>query len=154
MTEEQRLDNQAYYLEVCRSRGWLDENNQHVWPEDDEKRAEMARELLGFALTNSMDTTFLEFRNRLDSTDSLRSLSDDQRQSVLREYGDLLDFAMYQFAITLDRFDHGVLSLQHGIPNEDNELTDPVTIQPAGFFEMFQDAVRWREEYGRRDAIK
>jgi hypothetical protein len=153
MTEEQRLENQAHYLGTCKSRGWLNENNQHLWPDDPQERAEMARELFGFALTNSLDTTFVEFRNRLNSSDTLKSLTNEQRTAVLREYDEILDFAMYQFSITLDRFDHGILAIQHGKPNDEEELIDPVAIHPTGIFEMFQDAVRWKEEYGRGEAI-
>lgn len=153
MTEDQRLENQAFYLTTCRAQGWHNQLNEPLWPSDQEKRAEVAREMFGFALTNAMDATFLEFRNRLDSEGALSSLNDEQRNAVLREYDEILDFAMYQFSITIDRFDHGVLAIQHGLPNDEGELQDPVTIQPSGFFEMFQDAVRWKEEYGRGATI-
>lgn len=153
MTEDQRLENQRHYLDICKSRGWIGEDGRHIWPDDDSKRAEMVRELLGLSLTNGLDTIFLEFRNRLDSLDALKSLSHEQRDAVLQEYDKILDSAIYDFAITFDRFDHGVLAIQHGKPNDDEELIDPVTIQPGEFLEMFQDALRWKEEYGRGEAI-
>jgi hypothetical protein len=153
MTETQRLENQAHYLDICKTRGWLDASGQHVWPDDDGKRAVMARELLGLALTNGLDAAFVTFQNRLESNGALSSLTPDQRAAILHEYDEILDFAMYQISITLDRFDHGILALQHGKSNDEGELREPVTIQPLGIFEMFQDAVRWKEEFGRGDAI-
>lgn len=154
MTNDQRLENQAYYQEICQTRGWLaPDGRTALWPDNDQQRAEQARELLGLALINALDTVFVTFKNRLESHTGLAELNEDQRQAILREYDALLDFALYQVAITLDQFDHGDLEIRHGKRDDDNTLQGPVTIQPLGILEMFQEALRWREEFSRGDVI-
>src|SRR5262249_42899012 len=131
MTEEQRKENQRYYIDCCRRKGWLDENCKHLWPEDPEARADMGRGLFGLALTNALDSIFINWHERasnpngrtqatpgslVDRDDQywrrgLASMTQEQRDFVLRVIDDVLDFAAYQFSITLDRFDHGDLSV-------------------------------------------
>lgn len=154
MTNDQRLENQAYYQEICQRRGWLaPDGRTTLWPGNDQQRAEQARELLGLALINALDTVFVTFRNRLESHTGLAELNDDQHQAILREYDELLDFALYTVSITLDQFEHGDLEIRHGKRGDDNTLQDPVTIQPLGILEMFQEALRWREEFSWGDVI-
>ncbi len=142
-----------YYHEKVKALGWFTDDMKEIWPEDSEARAETARERFGFALTNSMDTTFIHYKNRLLESETLSHLSEEQKQFILEEYDSLLDFAVYHFGMLFDRFEHGILEIRHGKQNEDEEMIDPVVIQPNGIFEMFQDAVRWKEEYGRGKTI-
>ena len=173
MTEKQRKENQKYYLDCCRREGWLDENNNEIWPEDPEARAEMGRGLFGLALTNALDSFFITWHERASnpegrSTATLGSLVDridqdwrrglaamtqEQRDFVLRVIDDVLDGIAYQFAITLDRFDHGDLSVHLTAVDDQHQPKFTVQIQPHGSLEMFQDVLAWRDQFGRGSSI-
>jgi hypothetical protein len=149
MNEKQRIENMNFYHKKIKSLGWVNENLEDKWPNDPESLAEQARERFGFELMNSMDTTFIDFKNRLEENRNLSNLSKEQKESILEEYDELLDCVVYNLSMLFDRFEHGVLEIRHGKPNEDEELIDPVVIHPHGFLEMIQDSLRWKEEYSR-----
>ena len=168
MNEEQRKAHQRHYLECCRQEGWLDEEQNHLWPDDPQARAEMGRGLFGLAFTSGMDSTFQTWEDRasnpegrtsavpgsiVDQIDQewrhgLAAMTQEQRDFVLRIVDDVLNMSAYQFGIMLDRFDHGELSV-HLTPSANEggpEFT--VQIQPRGPLEMFQDVYQWREKFG------
>jgi hypothetical protein len=151
MTEEERKNNQRYYLERCRQEGWLDEQGNHLWPEDTEARSSMGRGLFGLALTNSLDSIFITWRDTIQNPKAkvFASMTPEQKEAVLRAIDDVLDFAAYEFAITLDRFDHGELSVQLTTVNDHQEPKFTIPIHPHGFLDMFQDVLEWKEKFGR-----
>ena len=149
----------------------MDEQCNHLWPEDPEGRAEMGRGLLGLAFTNAFDSIFITWRNRIQNPhgpndvpvtpgsisdrlerswrDGLAAMPREQRDFVLRVIDDVLESAAYRFAITLDRFDHGDLSVQLTAVDDHHQPKFTVPIQPHGIFEMFQDVLAWKERFGR-----
>ena len=173
MTEKQRRENQKHYLECCRREGWLDKDNNHLWPEDPEARADMGRGLFGLALTNALDSIFLDWNDLIfnpkgrtkatpgsivDQLDKhwrsgFASMTEEQKDFVVQVIDDLLDSVAYKFAITLDRFDHGNLSLHLTAVDDQQQPKFTVQIQPHGFLEMFQDVLGWRDQFGRGSAI-
>jgi hypothetical protein len=169
MTEDQRKENQRYYLECCRREGWLDQENQHLWPEDPEARAAMGRGLFGLAITNTLDSLFITWRERasnpngraeatpgsiVDLSDKawrqgFASMSAEQREFVLRVVDAVLNSAAYRFAMTLDRFDHGNLHLGLTVLDSEQKPQFTVPIHPDKDWEMFQDILAWRDRFGR-----
>jgi hypothetical protein len=161
MGEESRLRFQKYYHAICRERGWTTEDGEDVWPASAEERAHVAREIFGLALIFGTDSSFYHVKEQIDAQslsatptlnaalETIRAMDDDQKSAILTLVDDILDFAVYQFAIQLDRFEHGFLSLR--FQNVDDKC-DPqpeteVEINPYGIYEMFQDAVRWKTEF-------
>ena len=163
MKEQVRLAFQQRYQQICRDQGWLTAENESVWPEEPEVRAIAAREMFGLALIAGTDSTFWDVKEELaaeelkgtatlkSALEVLRALSDEQKSAVLTLVDDVLDSCVYRFSIQLDCFDHGFLSLRFQAMDDEECVPLPETeveINPCGYFEMFQDALRWREEYG------
>ena len=169
MTEEHRLENQRHYLECCRREGWIDAENKHLWLDSKEARADMGRGLFGLAFTNALDSIFIAWRERVLNVsgrtratagsiteriehgwgEEFSSLTEEQKDFVLRVIDDVLDSAAYQFSIMLARFDHGDLSIRL-TPRDDQQQAQPaVQIQPHGPLEMFQDVLDWNVRFGR-----
>jgi hypothetical protein len=173
MTEKERKENQRFCIDCCRREGWMDEQFHLLWPEDAEARAEMGRGLFGLALTNALDSIFINWRERASNPEGrtgatpgsiadrrdqywrrgLASMTQDQRDFVLRVIDDVLNSMAYHFGIMLDRFDHGDLSLHLTALDDQREPKFTVQIQPQGALEMFQDVLEWRERFGRGAAI-
>ena len=162
MSKESRPRFQQYYHSICRARGWMTDDGDEVWPTSSEERAAVARELFGLALIFGTDSTFHHVKEQIDAEslsaaptlkaalETIKVMSSDQKAAILTLVDDILDFAVYKFAIQLDRFDHGFLSLR--FQNLDDEDYEPqpeteVEINPCGIYEMFQDAVRWKREF-------
>lgn len=163
MKESTRIWLHERYQAVCHDRGWFEEEEQgRLWSRPEEERADIAREMFGLALTASTDSTFCEARealqaDELQATPSLgeanhvlRALSEEQKSAVLRLLDEVLHMSVYDFTILLDRFDHGNLSVDFQARDEEGEPIpgSECRIHPHGHLEMFQDALRWREEYG------
>jgi len=97
----------------------------------------------------------------------LAAMTQEQRDFVLRIIDDVLASIAYSFPIMLDRFDHGKLTINltpHARDDDDDDDDDetskpaeaplpPIQIHPHGFLEMFQEALEWREKFGRGAAI-
>lgn len=162
MSEESRLKLQEHYLKICRERGWIAEDGSHQWPSSAEDRAAMARELFGLALISDTDAVFNGVKEQLDAVsidaaqtlkgalETLRRMSEEQKAAILTLVDDILDAAVHRFALELDRFDHGFLSLRFQCMDEEEFEPQPgseVEINPFGLLEMFQDALRWKEEF-------
>ena len=173
MTEEHRLENQQHCIECCRREGWLDAEGKDLWPDSKEARAEMGRGLFGLAFTNALDSIFITWRERVLNVsgrtgatvgsiteriehgwgEEFASLTQEQKDLVLRVIDDVLDSAAYKFSIMLDRFDHGDLSI-HLTPRDNQQQAQPaVQIQPHGPLEMFQDVLAWNARFGRESEI-
>ena len=140
----------------------MTEDGNDVWPSSPEERAMVARELFGLALIFGTDSSFHHVKEQMGAEslsatptlnaalETIKAMDDEQKSAILTLVDDILDFAVYKFAIQLDRFDHGFLSLR--FQNADDEEYEPqpeteVEINPCGINEMFQDAVRWKQEF-------
>lgn len=162
MNEEFRIRFMKRYQAICRKRGWITDSGEDVWPPTSEERAMIAREMFGLALISDTDGSFYHVKEQIGAEaisatptlkaalETIGAMNDEQKSAILSLTDDILDFAVYKFSILLDRFDHGFLSLR--FQAKDNETCEPmpeteVEINPCGFNEMFQDALRWKEEY-------
>ena len=168
MNEKTRLERQQRYLAICRERGWLAEDNEELWPDDDDARIEMARGLFGLALVTATDNWFADFRDQIGATDcnagsdvdaateKLRSLNDDQKAAILTLLDDFLDTAVHIGMLRLDRFDHGFIKLQ--VVQSDPEECEPIPGSEIDIIsddhnELFQDALQWKEDFSRGTEI-
>jgi len=175
MNEQTRLERQERYLAICRERGWLAEDNEELWPDDDDARTEMARGLFGLTLVTATDDLFADFRDQIGATDcnagsdvgaaikTLRSLDDHQKSAILTLLDDFLDTAVPLGMLSLDRFDHGFIKLQvvQSNPKECEPIPgSEIDIISDDHNELFQDALRWKEDFscgtqiGRREPYR
>lgn len=168
MNEKTRLDRQQRYLAICRERGWLADDNEELWPENDDARIEMARGLFGLSLVSVTDDLFADFREQIGAvdcvagsdaaaaTEKLRSLTEEQKTAILTLLDDYLDTAVHIAMLRLDRFDHGFIKLQ--VVQSDPEGCEPIPDSEIDIIsdehnELFQDALQWKEDFSRGTEI-
>ena len=162
-----RIKFRDYYEAVCRERGWIDESGREQFPTEPEERIGSVREMFGLATIFGTDSTFQSLREQLDARELeasshddavnlLRAAPDEMKSAVLALVDGVLDSSVYKFLFQIDRFDHGHLSLHFQQRDQDSCEPIPATemdITTDSMFEMFQDAIRWREEFGMNSKI-
>ena len=167
MDESTRLKFHEYYQAVCRERGWIDENGSEHFPADPDDRMDVIRDMFGLATIFGTDSTFQSLREKLgahelsasshaDAIELLSAAPDDMKSAILAVIDQVLDSTLYSFLIQIDRFDHGHLSLH--FQQRDEETCEPmietdIDITTDSIFEMFQDALKWKEEFGMNSKI-
>ncbi len=162
MDERTRLRFQAHRLEICRKRGWIDDENRSIIPGDVKARTLRARALFGLELISGSDEVFVEAREALkghglaatESAESaqeiLRQLSDREKCAVLRLVDHVLDLSVNAFMFELERFEFGELSLKHRDTDDDAQpllWTEVLINAKDSDLEMFQEAHLWKEDF-------
>ena len=167
MDETTRLKFRDYYMATCQERGWIDDQGCEIFPDDPDERMEAVRDMFGLATVFGTDSTYQSFREQLnacdldamptaDALELLANTPDEIKSAILSLIDGVLDSSVYKFLIQIDRFDHGHLSLH--FQQREPESCEPITetdmdITTDSTFEMFQDAIRWREEFGMNSKI-
>ena len=153
---------QAHVLEICRKRGWIDEENRSIIPADAKARGLRARALFGLELISGSDEVFVEAReelkaqnlaaiqNRDSALEILRQLSDREKCAVLRLLDHVLDLSINAFMFELERFEFGELSLKHQDTDDDAQplpWTEVLVNPKDSDLELGQEALLWKEEF-------
>ena len=166
MTKEQREENQRYYIQCCQEEGWLDEQCREVWPDDPEARAEMGRGFLGLTFMNRLDSVFLRWSDFAANPSDppgvtsggrwrpgFAALSPEQREFAMQVIDAVLKDAATAVCRTLDRFEHGELSIHLTTMDEQGKPRFNVQIEPHGVAGMYQDYFAWESRFGRAEDI-
>ena len=167
MDESTRLKFHDYYQSICRARDWVDDSGHDQLPVDPDERIEVVRDMFGLATIFGTDSTFQSCRERIDArelnamplADALNLLAakpDETKSAVLALIDEVLDSSVYKFLMQIDRFDHGHLSLH--FQQRDAESCEPIAetdldITTNSMLELFQDALKWRGEFGMNSEI-